>query len=72
MREMLVIEPKKRLSIDMISTELSNIQSLLEEFSLEDSVKGFTRFSGTTSKVYQSPGPKVSKVSFPFVLVERC
>ncbi|KAL0935741.1 protein kinase domain-containing protein, partial [Colletotrichum truncatum] len=66
MDRMLVIDPKKRHSIDIISSELSRIEALLRETS-----GGRAPFPGTTNTSYQSKEPKSSKVSFLNVPIEK-
>ncbi|KAF9873489.1 putative protein kinase domain-containing protein [Colletotrichum karsti] len=65
MNGMLVIDPKGRHSIDIISLELSRIESRLPQTS-----EGLTPFPVTKDKTYPSPEPKSSKVSFLIVLIE--
>ncbi|KAK1637533.1 kinase-like domain-containing protein [Colletotrichum phormii] len=65
MKRMLVVDPKQRYSIDMISTELANIEPSLRETS-----ESFAPLSGTAKKTYLSPEPKSSKVSYAIALIE--
>ncbi|OHF04102.1 protein kinase domain-containing protein [Colletotrichum orchidophilum] len=56
MNRMLVIDPKQRYSIDIISSELSRIEPWEQKI-----FGGLAHFPGTTNKTYQPPEPKSFK-----------